>query len=85
MDGHKSHIKLDVIDCCRQNGIILFCLPPQMTHALQLLDVSIFKSLKDRYAKAVKSFTQKKVAVIKREFSKVLKGPFKQAFSIPNI
>ena len=56
-----------------------------MTHALQPLDVSVFKSLKDRYAKAVKSFTQKKVAVIKREFSKVLKGLFKQAFSIPNI
>ena len=87
VDGHKSHINLDVIDLCRQNGIIFFCLPPHMTHALQPLDVSVFKSLKDRYAKAVKSltFTKKNFAVTKRDFSKVLKGSFEQAFSIPNI
>ena len=43
--------------------------------------------IRDRYAKAVKSltFTKKNFAVIKRDFSKVLKGPFEQAFSIPNI
>ena len=46
VDGHKSHINLDVIYLCQQNGIILFCLPPHMTHAhaLQPLDVSVFKS-----------------------------------------
>ena len=46
-DGHKSHINLDVIDVCRENNIILFCLPPHTTHALQPLDVAVFKSLKD--------------------------------------
>ena len=87
VDGHKSHINLDVIDLCRQNDVILFCLPPHTTHALQPLDVSVFKSLKDRYAKAVRSlsFTKKIFIVTKREFSKVLKVPFEQAFSIPNI
>ena len=87
VDGHKSHINLDVIDLCRQNDVILFCLPPHTTHALQPLDVSVFKSLKDRYAKAVQSlsFTKKNFIVTKRDFSKVLKVPFEQAFSIPNI
>ena len=87
VDGHKSHVNLDVIDLCRQNDVILFCLPPHMTHALQPLDVSVFKSLKDRYAKAVRSlsFTKKNFIVTKRDFSKVLKVPFEQAFSIPNI
>ena len=87
VDDHKSHINLDVIDLCRQNGIILFCLPSHTTHTLQPLHVSVFKSLKDRYAKAVKkfTFTKKNFAVTKRAFSKVLKGPFEQAFSIPNI
>ena len=87
VDGHKSHINLDVIDLCRQNDVILFCLPPHTTHALQPLDVSVFKSLKDRYAKAVRSlsFTKKNFIVTKRDFSKVLKVPFEQAFSIPNI
>ena len=56
-DGHKSHINLDVVDLCRQNDIILFCLPPHTTHALQPLDVSVFKSLKDHYAKTVRSLS----------------------------
>ena len=56
VDGHKSHINFDVIDLCQKNGIILFCLPPHMTH-LQPLDVSVFKSLKDCLAKAVKSLS----------------------------
>ena len=62
-------------------------MPSHTTHALQPLDVSVFKSLKDRYAKAVKSltFTKKNFAVTKNDFSKVLKGPFEQAFSILNI
>ncbi len=87
IDGHKSHITLDAIDLCQENDIILFCLPPHTTHALQPLDVSVFKSLKDRYAKAVRSlsFSKKNFVVSKRVFSKVLKGPFEQAFSIPNI
>ena len=48
-DGYKSHISLDVIDLCRKNETILFCLPPHTTHVLQPLDVAVFKSLKDNY------------------------------------
>ena len=86
-DGHKSHINLDVVDLCRQNDIILFCLPPHTTHALQPLDVSVFKSLKDHYAKTVRSLTFAKPSfmVTKREFSKVIRVPFEQSFSITNI
>ena len=56
-----KHINIDVIDVCRENDVILFCLPPHTTHALQPLDVSVFKSLKDSFAKAVRalSFTRK--------------------------
>ena len=87
MDGHKSHLTLDAVDICQKNGVILFCLPLHTTHALQLLDVAVFKSLKDHFSKAVQalSFTKKNFIVTKREFSRVLKGPFEQAFSIPNI
>ena len=60
-DGHTSHINLDVIDLCHENNPILSCLPPHITHALQPLDVVVFKSLKDCFAKSVKalSFTKK--------------------------
>ena len=44
IDGHKSHMGLELVDLCRENSIILFCLPPHTTHALQPLDVSVFKS-----------------------------------------
>ena len=87
IDGHKSHVNLDVIDLCRQNDIILFCLPPHTTHALQPLDVAVFKSLKDNYSKTARSliFAKPSFVVTTREFSKVIRVPFERAFSITNI
>ena len=38
IDGHKTHMTLDIIDLCRENEIILFSLPPHTTHALQALE-----------------------------------------------
>ena len=86
-DGHKSHLTLDVVDLCIQNKIILFCLPPHTTHALQPLDVAVFKSLKDYFSKTVRAlcFTKRNFVVTKKEFSKVAKTPFEKAFSIPNV
>ena len=77
-DGYKSHINLDVIDVCRENNIILFFLSPHTTHALQPLDVAVFKSLKDCFAKCVRAFSFTK----KRDFSRVVKRSLYQAFSI---
>ena len=87
IDGHNSHITLDVVDLCRDNDVVLFCLPPHTTHALQPLDVAVFKSLKDHFSKSVRalSFTMNNFVVTKREFSRVLRVPFEKAFSIPNI
>ena len=80
-------MNLDVIDLCRQKDIILFCLPPHMTHTLQPLDVAVFKSLKDNYSKTVRSliFAKPSFVVTKREFSKVIRVPFEHAFSITNL
>ena len=74
---------LDIID---ENNIILFCLPPHTTHALQPLDVAVFKSF-NHFPKAVilLSFTKKNFYCHKEEFSRVVKSPFEKAFSIPNI
>ena len=70
-----------MIDLCRENEIILFCLPPHTTHALQPLDVAVFKSLKDNSA----TFAKPSFMVTKREFSKVICEPFEVVFSIINI
>lgn len=87
VDGHKSHLTLDTIDLAHNNGITLFCLPPHTTHALQPLDVAVFKSLKDHFAKTVRSltFTRMNFIISKREFAKIVKAPFEKAFSITNI
>ena len=71
-----------MIDLCRKNEIILFCLPPHTTHTLQPLDVAVFKSLKDNYSKTVRSLTIAKQSflVMKGEFSKVICEPFERAF-----
>ena len=87
IDGHKSHMGLDLVDLCRENNVILFCLPPHTTHALQPLDVSEFKSLKDHFSKSVRSITFAKqfFIVTKRDFARIIKSPFERAFSIPNV
>ena len=35
LDGHSAHKTLQVIDFCRERGIILMAFPPHTTHALQ--------------------------------------------------
>ena len=49
LDGHGSHITIDVIEYARSNEIHLLCLPSHTSHNLQPLDVGVFKSFKSRY------------------------------------
>jgi hypothetical protein len=50
--GHSAHSKnIEVIDCARENGVHIVCLPPHSTHCLQLLDVFFLQSLKIHYAR----------------------------------
>ena len=50
IDGHGSHISLNVIDTARENNM-LYCLPPHTTHILQPLDVSLYKPLKNHFSR----------------------------------
>ena len=87
VDGHSSHMTLDLIDLARENNIILFCLPPHTTHLLQPLDVSVFKSLKDHFYRSLRAFcfVKRNFVVSKKEFASVVKEPFEKAFSISNV
>ena len=49
IDGHSTHVRLDVARRRRENGVILFALPPHTTHKLQPLDRGCFKPLKDHF------------------------------------
>ena len=76
---------LDLIDLARSENVVLFCLTPHCTHALQPLDVSVFKSLKAHFSRAllVFSFTKKDFVITKRDIARIVKEPFKFHFQCP--
>jgi hypothetical protein len=46
LDGHISHVSVEVVQEARRAGLDLLTLPSYTSHALQPLDVSIFKPFK---------------------------------------
>ncbi len=52
MDGHGSHVSIELIELARANHVHLLCLPSHTTHILQPLDVGVFKSFKSNFSKA---------------------------------
>lgn len=52
LDNHESHVSLEAINFCRDNGIVMLTLPPHGTHKLQPLDVSFFGPMKTYYSRA---------------------------------
>ena len=59
MDGHKSHMTLELSKFCEENGIILYALPPSTIHIMQPADVSV------KHVKPLKRENRKGVAVVK--------------------
>ena len=57
LDGHVLHIndQYKFLGYCRQNEIIVFCLPPYSTHLLWPLDVGLFSQLQT-HRKAVEDY-----------------------------
>jgi hypothetical protein len=55
-DGSDSHLDLSTLQYAVDNSIIPLQLPPQTTHRLQPLDVSVFKPFSDYWKQSVKRF-----------------------------
>ncbi|TQW01607.1 DDE superfamily endonuclease domain-containing protein [Cordyceps javanica] len=53
VDGHGSHHTYDFIDYAEKNKIMIFGLPPELTHLHQPLDVVKFSSIKHHYSEAI--------------------------------
>ena len=49
LDGHGSHISLELIDKAREQNIILFKIIAHSSHVLQPLDVAVFSSAKSTW------------------------------------
>lgn len=56
MDNHESHISLEGVNFCRDNGITILTLPPHTSNHLQPLDRCVFGPFKKYYSEAVHSW-----------------------------
>ena len=81
MDGHASHINLELIRLARDHGVFLFCLPSHTTHALQPLDVGVYGPLKSRWEKILKEYKMEMCSSCrKKEFPCLLKRLWEKLF-----
>lgn len=53
LDNHDSHLSIDVLNFCKENGIVLLSFPPHTSHRLQPLDLSVYGPFKRFYFSAV--------------------------------
>jgi hypothetical protein len=56
LDGHTSHVSIDVIKTARENNVVLVRLPSHSTHLMQVLDVSFFGPAKKHWCHITKNF-----------------------------
>ena len=98
LDGHVSHMSYQLSLFCKENQIILCCLPPNATHILQPLDVSLFAPLKRNWVKFVKTWrvdhdgldikkfdvpAALSTIIKEKDFSKTIKAGFKSCGLFP--
>ena len=87
LDGHGSHITIDVIEHARANEIHMLCLPSHTSHILQPLDVGVFKSFKSFFSKVYRQHMAKNPGCVITEdiLASVVGGAFAQSHTPLNI
>ena len=55
-DGHNSHITYPTVRAAIENNISIVCLPPHTSHALQVLDVAVFRAFKVNYSEVCREW-----------------------------
>ena len=80
LDGHCSHESLSALEVAKENNIVIFCLPPHVTHILQPLDVSYFKSLKANWDARNEDYARRNnhQFVRRATFAKVFSGAWEK-------
>ena len=91
LDGHGSHMNIDMIDLLVENDVHLYCLPPHTTNILQPCDVAIFRPLKAYFSrltdmvKLASLGTTNHVHISKKNFSAIFKEAFDKALVVSTI
>uniref|UniRef100_A0ABD2XFZ9 DDE-1 domain-containing protein n=1 Tax=Trichogramma kaykai TaxID=54128 RepID=A0ABD2XFZ9_9HYME len=75
LDGHKSHLSLELSGFCREKSIILISLFPNSTHIIQPCDVAIFRAVKIKWREQIQSYKQQThVPLTRANFAPLLKN-----------
>ncbi|KAK3096889.1 hypothetical protein FSP39_004441 [Pinctada imbricata] len=87
LDGHSSHETLAILEMALEENIIMLCLPPHSTHALQPLDRSVFGPLNSSYNTVCSDYLNENPlnSVTKWTFPGLFKEAWIQALSVANI
>ena len=64
LDGHQSHVSVDLWEWARENGIIFFFLPPYTSDILQPLDVSCYGPFQDMFRNECQKMMQETGAAL---------------------
>ena len=67
MDGHGSHNTEEFREYCKEQKIVVLCMPPYSSHLLQTLDVSCFVPLKRAYYTEMESWSRYTRTQVKKE------------------
>jgi len=87
MDGHGSHVTLEVIKLAIAKGLDLLTFPSHTSHALQLLDITCFKPFKFSF-RAYRdkwSFGHIGKAPSKEDLAQWISHALKRALSVKNV
>ncbi|KAI5069585.1 hypothetical protein GOP47_0015886 [Adiantum capillus-veneris] len=87
LDGHGSHVSLEVVEQAQAAGIDIMTLPTHTSHKLQPLDVSVFKSLKVQFRKERDIWQQRTTSrqASKAELASIVAKAIKTSFTESNI
>ena len=87
LDGHNSHVTLEVVKISMESGLDIVSLPSHTSHALQPLDVACFKPFKTTFRKIRDSWTvmNKNKRVSKQDLCEWTSKALKAALTPTNI
>jgi hypothetical protein len=86
VDSHKSHNLYKFYKFCKEEKIIILCMPPYSSYLLQPLNVGCFSPLKQAYSNKINSLAQYSTKKIKKEaFLLAFKAAFDKLITKENI
>jgi hypothetical protein len=85
IDGHNSHTSYKFLDYAYSNDIIVLCLPPHTTHALQPCDVGVFGPLAKAWSKEVQECFNNGIIINKFNLIEVYARARRASFKVATI